>query len=160
MPNNAPAEPSYEIGHGRPPRHTQFKPGQSGNRKGRPKDSKNITTTIQAELQRRVTITEDGRRKRASMLEVLIKRLINKAAAGDPKAVQVLLNATRAYEAEAVPVTAGGGDSHLDAEDQLVIANVIGRIRAAQIQPSESAATFPANDPPINTSQSENGDTL
>ena len=40
----------YEVGYRRPPRHSRFKPGQSGNPRGRPNRSKNINTLMQEEL--------------------------------------------------------------------------------------------------------------
>jgi hypothetical protein len=40
----------YEVGYGRPPIHTRFKPGQSGNPAGRPKGAQNFATEIAAEL--------------------------------------------------------------------------------------------------------------
>lgn len=36
-----PHRKSYAVGHGKPPESTRFKPGQSGNPKGRPKGKKN-----------------------------------------------------------------------------------------------------------------------
>ena len=38
---------NYEVGHCKPPKHTQFKPGQSGNPKGRPKKDKQLADKIQ-----------------------------------------------------------------------------------------------------------------
>ena len=40
----------YEIGYGRPPKHTQFKKGQSGNPEGRPKGIKSLSTELDDEL--------------------------------------------------------------------------------------------------------------
>ena len=48
----------YEIGYGRPPKQTRFKPGQSGNPKGRPRGRKNVHTILEETLYRPVTITE------------------------------------------------------------------------------------------------------
>jgi hypothetical protein len=39
-----------KVGYGRPPKHSQFAPGRSGNLNGRPKGSKNMTTLLQEEL--------------------------------------------------------------------------------------------------------------
>ena len=73
----------YEVGFGRPPRSTQFKPGQSGNRAGRPPGSKNFATALEHELNARVTVSDNGKRKRISKREVIAKHLVNKAASGD-----------------------------------------------------------------------------
>jgi hypothetical protein len=148
---------SYTVGRDKPPLSGQFQKGRSGNPKGRPKGSKNFATTIQSELKRRVTVTEDGNRKKITKREAAAKQLVNRAAAGDLKALPLLLNETRRHESETP--TLGGGNFALAAEDDLVIANIIKRIREAQTPPSESAAISDADDPPINTSQSENGNT-
>jgi hypothetical protein len=85
----------YEIGYGRPPRATQFKKGTSGNKKGRPKGSKNIAMLFHEEMYRRITISENGERRTITKIEAAIKQLINKAATGDPKAFQATLNIAR-----------------------------------------------------------------
>ena len=51
----------YEVGYGRPPKDKQFKKGQSGNPKGRPKGSRNFRTDLQEELQMQVQVTENGK---------------------------------------------------------------------------------------------------
>ena len=44
----------YEVGYGKPPKHTRFQPGQSGNPRGRPKGTKNLKTDLEEELSERV----------------------------------------------------------------------------------------------------------
>src|SRR4051812_35212014 len=65
----------YKVGYGKPPKGTQFKPGQSGNPKGRPKGSKAIPTLVHDELKARVAVTEGGLTKRMSKGEAIVKRL-------------------------------------------------------------------------------------
>ena len=85
----------YKIGYGRPPESTQFKKGTSGNKKGRPKGTKNIATLFHEAMYQRVTITENGERRTVTKAEAAIKQLINKAATGDPKALQAMINIAR-----------------------------------------------------------------
>jgi len=80
----------YEVGYGRPPRHTQFQPGQSGNPKGRPKKTKDLQKLIEQELSRNLRITEDGQVKTLTTREVFIKSIVNAALKGDRYARQLL----------------------------------------------------------------------
>jgi uncharacterized protein DUF5681 len=135
---------SYRVGRGKPPKQTQFAAGRSGNPKGRPKGSKNFATVIQGELKRPVVVTEDGRRRRITKREAVAKQLVNRAAAGDPKSIPVLLNETRRYESEV------SDDIQLEAlghEDQMVAENIVRRIREVMSAPPPADAT-PLESPP------------
>lgn len=81
----------YEVGYGRPPKHTQFKPGQSGNRRGRPKKSKDLAKLIDAELDEIIPTGGSGRRKHMSKREALVKQLVNLAIKGNAKPLQLIL---------------------------------------------------------------------
>jgi hypothetical protein len=86
------APDGYAIGYGKPPVHSRFSKGRSGNPGGRPKGRKNLATALEKELQTRVTITENGRRRTITKLEATVKHLVNKAATGDQRAMVFLLN--------------------------------------------------------------------
>jgi len=87
-------EPAEKVGPGKPPRHTRFKPGQSGNPNGRPKDSKNFATILQQQLRKKVTITVDGKPKRVTVQEVIARRLANDSMKGTTKALELLIRLT------------------------------------------------------------------
>jgi hypothetical protein len=83
----------YEVGYGRPPRHSRFQKGQSGNPKGRARGSKNFTTLLKEALDEPVSVNENGRRKTISKKAAIAKQAVNKAAAGDLRALPLpLLN--------------------------------------------------------------------
>jgi hypothetical protein len=89
----------YEIVYGKPPRETRFKQGQSGNVGGRPRGSKNLATVMLKELSERLTISENGRQRKITKREAIIKQIINKAVAGNPRLIQILFNQIPILEA-------------------------------------------------------------
>ena len=84
-------ERSYEVGYGKPPRRNQFQKGKSGNPKGRPRHSKNVATLAREAHYAKVEVTENGRRRRVSKLEVGFNQLANRIAKGDLVAIRLLL---------------------------------------------------------------------
>jgi hypothetical protein len=83
----------YSIGYKKPPRNTQFKPGQSGNRNGRPRRVPTFSDAIQRELRAPITILEDGKRRKVTKLDAIAKHQTNKAVNGDAKATAIVMNA-------------------------------------------------------------------
>lgn len=88
----------YQVGYGRPPQHTRFQKGRSGNPKGRPSGSKNTSTLLQQELNHTVLVTENGKRKKITKRQAIVKQWVHKAASGDPRALKLLLDETRLTE--------------------------------------------------------------
>ena len=80
----------HETGYAKPPKYGQFKKGQSGNPKGRPKGAKNLKTALEQELKAKVTLKEGGKIKTVSKTEALIKSIVNKALSGDTRAAQLV----------------------------------------------------------------------
>ena len=76
----------YEVGYGKPPKSGQFKKGQSGNPKGRPKGAKGVKASLKRELESSITVRERGREIKLSKAEVLAKGLMGDALKGDAKA--------------------------------------------------------------------------
>lgn len=90
-----------------PPKHTQFKPGQSGNPKGRPKGSKNFGTLLEKELNKKVTMTRDGKKIRVTKKEVLVTQLVNEAAKGKRSYMEMLIRLMLSQDAATQEATTG-----------------------------------------------------
>ena len=86
-----PPERFYEVGYGKPPPHSRFRKGQSGNPRGRPKGSKNLATIVGEALDQKVVVNEGGRRRKITKREAVITQLVNRSAQADLKATQMLL---------------------------------------------------------------------
>jgi len=86
------AKKDYPVGYGKPPKHTQFKPGQSGNPKGRPKGIRNLNTDLEEELSLEILVTEGGQQQQTTKQRALLKSLFAKALNGDVRASGVLIN--------------------------------------------------------------------
>ncbi|MEQ8367545.1 MAG: DUF5681 domain-containing protein, partial [Roseicyclus sp.] len=82
----------YEVGYGKPPKHTRFRKGRSGNPAGRPKRSRNLRTDLEEELNAQITVREGGREKRIRKQQALVKRHVNKAVEGDLRALHGVLD--------------------------------------------------------------------
>jgi hypothetical protein len=91
-PQPGPQPNDYRVGYGRPPAEHQFRPGQSGNPRGRPRGILNLKTDLAKELAERVQVTENGRRVTLSKQRLLLKALTAKAVKGDTKAAGILIN--------------------------------------------------------------------
>lgn len=73
-----------------PKKDTRFKPGKSGNPKGRPKGSRNRATLLEEVVNARIQVSENGQRKNVTKLEAGYIQLANKAAGGDLQAIKML----------------------------------------------------------------------
>ena len=138
-----------KVGYCRPPAATQFKPGKSGNPKGRPKGAKNFATALSEELNGTVAVTEGGKRRKLTRRQVIAKQLVNKAANGDAKVLPILFNETREHDKAAMAPPAALATRP---EEKAVIEGLLDRLRrfdAARSTPSpvdsnEAGPVFPA----------------
>jgi Family of unknown function (DUF5681) len=90
----------YEVGYGRPPKATRFRPGQSGNPTGYRKGSKTLGARLRELMNSKVTVTEHGRTRRISRLDVMLRQLTNDAMRGDPRALKQLMEFLHRYGGE------------------------------------------------------------
>lgn len=117
----------YEVGYGKPPRDTQFKPGRSGNSAGHVKGSKNLKTDLAEELSEQITLREGGRVIRISKRRALVKSAVALGIKGDPraqaKAFELLLKLFGADDAPSATAT-------VTEEDEAILAAYLNRKKA------------------------------
>jgi hypothetical protein len=119
-----PAASTAGTGYGRPPEHARFKPGKSGNPKGRPKQSKNLKSIIQQALTSTVTVRENGRLRSVSKIEGVVLSQLERALKGNEKAALAVLRM-----AGHVDLLNGGDGSpdgdQLSAADEKILARLL-----------------------------------
>jgi Family of unknown function (DUF5681) len=93
----------YEVGYGKPPRHTRFAKGQSGNPRGRSSGAKNFTTLLRETLNEPVIVTDNGGRRKVSKRQAIITQLVNRSATADFRAIKILLDIVRDLERQTEP---------------------------------------------------------
>ena len=104
MPSKIPCD--YEVGYGKPPHHTRFKKGQSGNPRGRPSGSKNLATVLSEALNELVIVAENGGRRKITKRQAIITQLVNQSAKADWRATKILLDILQAIESRSEPAAA------------------------------------------------------
>src|SRR5262249_28396246 len=113
-------------GYGSPPLHGRFKPGQSGNPRGRPKGSLNFATDLKNTLLAPVALNDGGRARRVTTQKAALLRLREKALKGDVRALDKLLSyaiTMSGSSAEDSPKSPSGEDQAiLDAFRQEILA--------------------------------------
>jgi uncharacterized protein DUF5681 len=87
--------PSYAVGYGRPPRHTRWKPGQSGNPTGRRKGRRNGRTVVEEALNQRIRIRQGGRARSLTNFDAFVLTILGAAIQRDAKAWGPLLSLIR-----------------------------------------------------------------
>jgi len=122
-------ERDYEVGYGKPPPHTRFAKGQSGNPRGRLPGAQNMKTLLTKALNELVVVTDHGGRRKVSKRQAIVTQIVNRAAKPDFKAIPILLGMLRDIERDSDPQPA---DPILTEADQQIIARIKARLGGAK----------------------------
>lgn len=132
----APGTASYEVGYGKPPKASQFRKGESGNPRGRPRGRRNLATELHLALSETVVVTEHGKRKRLTKRTVICRQLANRSAAGDLAALRLLLPLLA--QAEAAEANAAEPQAPLDPELERTLTRALfARLAGLQESPEQ-----------------------
>src|SRR5262245_28537305 len=131
----------YEVGYCKPPTHSQFRPGQSGNPAGRRKGVRNFMTDVKRTLAMPVKVKEGGRTRPLSTQETALRVLREKALQGDQRALDLLLGLAGRLNTDGLEI---GAAQALPADDQAILAAYVGKFAAAATTPPDESSDDPA----------------
>ena len=96
----SPAGTGYAVGYGKPPVHTRFRKGESGNPAGRPRRKTDLASLLTRALDR--PVASEGR-SAGTQREAIIAALVEKSASGDLRATKLVLDLMRQVGPAAAP---------------------------------------------------------
>ena len=120
-------EHDYKVGPGRPPLHTRFKQGRSGNPGGRSK--KQLSALLADALNEPVLVTIDGERRKLTKREAVVLQLVNKSTSADLRATKMLFDMMKDVEHKAGVAAPPPEPRGLSAEDKEVVQLFVERLR-------------------------------
>ena len=113
------SDDGFAVGYKKPPRHSRFQPGRSGNPRGKQKGVRNFGSDVKRTLEVPVRLNEEGRARRVSTQEAALLRLREKALKGDARSIVQILELAKNFN-NSTPVESVG-DEALAAEDQAIL---------------------------------------
>src|SRR5579864_9325458 len=97
---------SYDVGYGKPPHHTRFQKGQSGNPGGRPRGTERVKQLALDEAYREVAVDEDGEAITMPAIQAVIRAQLALAAKGNGPAQRAVLKMVQEIETERAAIEA------------------------------------------------------
>src|SRR5262245_542350 len=131
----------YTVGYGKPPIHSRFRSGRSGNPAGRRKGMRNLGTDVKRILKAPVKVKDGGRARTISTQEGALRVLREKALKGDARALDRFIDLAGRFNNDAGEA---GQTQALAADDQAILAAYVAERMAAATSP---ATTEPLDDP-------------
>ena len=121
-----PGGEAYTVGYGRPPVHSRFKPGRSGNPKGKEKGSKGLKAVVATVFNEKISVRTPRGVRKVTKIEALVQKLMNEALTGDGKAVQQIVRLAKDAGLADVAEAIEAATHQLAAEDQQILDRYLG----------------------------------
>jgi hypothetical protein len=130
----------YDIGYRKPPKHSRFRPGQSGNPKGRPKGARSLNTLAREVFGQTVIVKTAGGERKMNAVELGLNKLRELAARGDLKAIQAVLDHWGRIVPEPVEAQASASlERRLAPEEEQILEHLLGSLHAPVARLAEEA---------------------
>lgn len=130
-PAGAAQETDYAVGYRKPPRHTQFKAGRSGNPKGRPKGAKGLNTITRELMTQKVRVRTASGETRMSRIESVYQKTHELAMKGSlPAIVELFRRYAAAVPDSALEEAATSSEDEMTAADLMILAALRARSEA------------------------------
>jgi hypothetical protein len=132
-----------KVGYKRPPKATQFKPGRTGNAKGRPKRSHKLDANLIEMLNQMMTARIDGKTRRISRQEAILRILLSQALKGDDKAIKLILSMRT--KVDATRQAADQPEQEISESDQVLFDDYVRR-QLEDMKAKQNEQSSPASD--------------
>ena len=113
------SDDGFAVGYKKPPQHSRFQPGRSGNPHGKQKGVRNLGSDVKRTLEVPVRLNEQGRARRVSTQHAVLLRLREKALNGDARSIVQILELAKIFNNSTAVESVG--DKALAAEDQAIL---------------------------------------
>jgi Family of unknown function (DUF5681) len=136
------SDDGFAVGYKKPPRHSRFQSGRSGNPRGKQKGVRNFGTDVKRTLEVPVRLNDQGSARRVSTQEAALLRLREMALNGDPRSIVQILELAKIFNNSTAVESAG--DKALAAEDQTILDAYAEEVRS---RPPNGATTVRPDTP-------------
>ena len=139
-----PNEHTKDVGYGKPPEHSRFTKGTSGNPKGRPKGSKNFSTILAEATRQRIRVTINGKPRFITKAQAIALQLTNQASSGNLRAIRDYSQLQVRFDgSQPAPLP----PRVLEKADELAMESIVERIRQAKAVSAEKATAAATTEP-------------
>jgi Family of unknown function (DUF5681) len=140
-------EGEYRVGRGKPPLHTRFQKGRSGNPAGPRK--KDLAALLLAALNETTTVNTDGHPRRITKREAIVGQLVDRSAGADISAIKLLIAMLKDIEKKVAPPPDPAAQTRpLGRSDAAIVASLTTRLRR-MILAEQAGADAPGDGPGV-----------